>query len=96
MPDTLIATASGLAGVRPQLDDAGNITGMTVDINLSYASPDGGPSIGRMVSIDAWALFTPQQKANMQDIQNAITQHVSAKFVVASIGVEPVAADANP
>lgn len=76
MTDSLHAIASSLAGVRPTLDEAGSITALNVDINLSYADVNNTPVVGRTVSFNAWDVLSETQKTNMQDIQQTLLQHI--------------------
>ena len=79
MADRLTATNSILAGVRPELDEKGALTGLYVDIALEYTAGDGG-KVGRTVTIDAWALLNEEQRINMQDIQNTMMNHIVSTY----------------
>jgi hypothetical protein len=80
MAEILTATASNLAGVRPVLDENGQITDLQIDINLSYSNGEGGAVVGRVKTVNVWALLSDGQKAAMQDIQNTISQYIVATF----------------
>ena len=80
MPDFLTATSSVLCGVRPSLDESGNIARLMIDIALSYSDQDGVPSVGRTVTFDAWELMTESQRLAMQDIQNTLQTYIAATY----------------
>lgn len=80
MADSLVANAAALTGVRPKLDELGAITELQIDIALSYVDGYGQPAAGRTVTFDAWQVLDITQKANMQDIQNAIQAHIVASY----------------
>jgi hypothetical protein len=80
MADTLTATASSLANVRPVTDEAGVISSMEIDVNLSYTDSSGGDPIGRMVTFDIWPLLTGTQQTALQDVQAAIQAYITATY----------------
>lgn len=80
MADTLVATASSLANVRPLLDETGNIISLAIDVNLSYVDTTGGANVGRMVTFDIWPLLNGTQQASLQEVQGVIQSYIVATY----------------
>lgn len=80
MTTNLHATNALLAGVRPKLDEAGQITSLDIDLSMQYSDDAGNPVVGRTVTFNCWEVLSEGQKANMQDIQNTINAHIMATY----------------
>ena len=76
---TVTMEAAALAGVRSDLNLLGEMTTLEVDVNVSYASEDG-MRVGRMITVDAWALMTEEQRAALQSICASIVSYVASTY----------------
>jgi len=80
MPSTLHAIGSSLSGVHPTLNEAGELTALRVDIALNYADENSQFKTSTTVSFDVWEVLNETQKVNMQDIQQAIMNYITATY----------------
>lgn len=77
---TLSATGSALSGVRPELNELGEIINLHVDIALRYANEDQSIVTGMTVTFNAWDVLDETQKTNMQDIQSTLMSYIITTY----------------
>lgn len=80
MPRQFIANDVQLAGVKPTLDETGSIIDLVIDLSVQYTNVDTNASLGSTETLNVWGLLSQQQKDNLQEIQNVISQEIATNY----------------
>lgn len=76
MPKSLTATKVEVRGLSYQVDDAGNITGLSATLKVAYGNASASESF------DLWAEFAAAQKIAFQAMYNKLTTKINSTYLI--------------